>query len=32
VIPYVMPPERCIDIDAEFDFKMVEMLMKEQQK
>ena len=29
VIPYVMPAKRCIDIDEEFDFKLVEMLMKE---
>lgn len=29
VIPYVMPAQRCIDIDEEFDFKLVEMLMKE---
>ena len=29
VIPYVMPPERCLDIDSEFDFKIVEFLMKE---
>jgi len=29
VIPYVMPAERCIDIDSELDFKMVSFLMKE---
>jgi N-acylneuraminate cytidylyltransferase len=29
VIPYLMPPERCIDIDTEFDFRMVEWLLKE---
>ena len=29
VIPYVMPAERCLDIDTEFDFKIVEFLMKE---
>lgn len=29
VIPYLMPPERCIDIDTEFDFKLVEWLLKE---
>jgi CMP-N-acetylneuraminic acid synthetase len=29
VIPYVMPTERCLDIDTEFDFKIVEFLMKE---
>lgn len=28
VIPYLMPPERCIDIDSPFDFKLVEFLMK----
>lgn len=27
VIPYEMPPERCIDIDAEFDFELVEWMM-----
>ena len=31
VIPYLMPPERCIDIDTEFDFKLVEFLLKEAQ-
>ena len=29
VIPYVMPTERCLDIDSEFDFKIVQFLMKE---
>ena len=29
VIPYVIPSERCMDIDTEFDFKIVEFLMKE---
>ena len=29
VIPYLMPPERCIDIDTVFDFKLVEWLLKE---
>lgn len=29
VIPYLMPPERCIDIDNEFDFKIVEFLLRE---
>jgi N-acylneuraminate cytidylyltransferase len=29
VIPYVMPTERCLDIDTEFDFKIVEFLIKE---
>lgn len=27
VIPYLMPPERCVDIDTPFDFDMVEWLM-----
>ena len=29
VLPYLMPPERCLDIDTELDFKIVEMLMRE---
>jgi len=29
VIPYLMPPERCIDIDSPFDFKLVEFLLKD---
>ena len=29
VIPYLMPPERCIDIDTGFDFKLVEFLLKD---
>ena len=29
VLPYVIPSERCMDIDTEFDFKIVEFLMKE---
>ena len=28
VIPYFMPYERCIDIDNEFDFKIVEFLLQ----
>jgi CMP-N,N'-diacetyllegionaminic acid synthase len=28
VIPFEMPPERCIDIDAPLDFKMVEWLLQ----
>ena len=28
-MPYLMPPERCLDIDTELDFKIVELLMKE---
>ena len=28
VIPYVMPPERCMDIDSELDFRIVEFLLK----
>jgi N-acylneuraminate cytidylyltransferase len=31
VIPYLMPPERCIDIDTEFDFSLVEWLLKERE-
>lgn len=31
VIPYLMPAERCIDIDTEFDFRIVEFLMTAQQ-
>ncbi|MGQ0564432.1 MAG: acylneuraminate cytidylyltransferase family protein [Gemmobacter sp.] len=27
VIPYLMPPERCVDIDSPFDFDMVEWLL-----
>ncbi len=30
VLPYLIPPERCFDIDSELDFKLVEFLMKEQ--
>ena len=29
VLPYPMPPERCVDIDTELDFRVVEFLMKE---
>ena len=29
VIPFEMPPERCIDIDSPLDFRVVEMLMAE---
>lgn len=29
VIPYLMPPERCVDIDTPFDFRLVEFLMEE---
>ena len=25
---YLMPPERSVDIDSEFDFKLVEFLLK----
>ena len=28
VIPYLMDPERCVDIDTEFDFRLVEFLLK----
>lgn len=29
VIPYLVPSERCIDIDSEFDFKVAEFLLGE---
>ena len=29
VIPFLMPPERCLDIDTEFDFRLVEHLLTE---
>jgi N-acylneuraminate cytidylyltransferase len=29
VIPYLMPPGRCVDIDSPFDFRLVEFLMEE---
>ncbi|MFN6924949.1 MAG: acylneuraminate cytidylyltransferase family protein [Tabrizicola sp.] len=29
VIPYLMPPERCVDIDTPLDFRIVECLMQE---
>jgi N-acylneuraminate cytidylyltransferase len=29
VLPYIMPPERCVDIDSPFDFKWVEFLLSE---
>ncbi|NJS39035.1 MAG: acylneuraminate cytidylyltransferase family protein [Rhodobacteraceae bacterium] len=32
VIPYLMPPERCVDIDTPFDFRLVEFLMQDAQK
>lgn len=32
VIPFEMPPERCVDIDSPFDFKLVEFLMTERLK
>jgi CMP-N,N'-diacetyllegionaminic acid synthase len=31
VIPYLMPPERCVDIDSPFDFRLVEFLLTEAQ-
>lgn len=30
--PYIMPPERSIDINSELDFKLAEMLMNEERK
>ncbi len=32
VIPYLMAPENCIDIDSPFDFKLVDLLMGERLK
>ena len=32
VIPFLMPQERCFDIDTPFDFKLVEFLLSEQLK
>jgi CMP-N,N'-diacetyllegionaminic acid synthase len=32
VIPFEMPPERCIDIDTPFDFRLVEWLLGERLK
>ena len=29
VIPYLMPPERCVDIDSPFDFTLVEFLLRQ---
>ena len=29
VLPYLMPTERCLDIDTELDFRIVEHLLKE---
>jgi CMP-N,N'-diacetyllegionaminic acid synthase len=31
VIPYLMPPDRCVDIDTELDFRMVEFLLSQSQ-
>lgn len=31
VIPYVMPQERCLDIDTPLDFRIVEFLMKDRE-
>ncbi|SFS20027.1 acylneuraminate cytidylyltransferase family protein [Yoonia litorea] len=31
VIPYIMPPERSLDIDSEFDWTVVEALLKHRQ-
>lgn len=30
VIPFEMPPERCLDIDSPFDFRLVEWLLGQQ--
>jgi len=32
VIPYLMPPERCVDIDSPLDFSLVEFLLTERLK
>ena len=32
VIPFIMDPERCLDIDTPLDFKIVEFLMKEREQ
>lgn len=29
ILPYPMPPERSVDIDTEFDFRLADMLLKE---
>jgi N-acylneuraminate cytidylyltransferase len=31
VIPFLMPAERCLDIDTEFDFRLVEHLLTERE-
>jgi N-acylneuraminate cytidylyltransferase len=31
VIPFLMPAERCVDIDTPFDFKLVEFLLHDRQ-
>ncbi len=32
VIPFEMPPERCVDIDTPFDFRLVEWMLQERLK
>lgn len=32
VIPYLMPQEICVDIDTDYDFKLVEFLMQQQER
>jgi len=32
VIPFLMPPERCLDIDSELDFRIVEFLLASRER
>lgn len=31
ILPYIMPPERSVDIDTDFDFKVAERIMKNEE-